>query len=183
MTRNILLFLAVFSVGKVFAQEPKTKRAKVKSDFVLDSLGQQELRASYLTYKRQGSGNTYMFDGIPAWRYFENMSKVEVLQILGKPNRTITRQSATTGETDESGQLAYTDSIIDKIQYDISSSVKECSSGISFGLRILPTPNPDDYYKTGMGTGVGFLFQFDCDEKSSPGRHEDIVIMEFWFNP
>lgn len=159
-----------------YGQQP-TDPAKLHADFLSDSLGQQGLRASYLASKRQGDMTMYLFDGVPATHYFSGFSKKDVLAILGEPNRVITKEYLITNETKEREE------VIDRIQYFMTSSMNQCTQACSFGLGIPPVPpNKGKQYK-GMATAVGFEVYFNCEEKDLPERSEDIMIMEFWFNP
>lgn len=165
------------------AQNGQTKKSKIKTDFTADSLGQLGLRASYLTYEKHGDSNLQLFDGETAWRYFSGMNKREIIKLLGKPNRTISRLEVL--ETDELDSLGnpviFDDTIVDRIEYDIQVPTMECHNECSYGLQIIDVANSGNYDKAGRGEFVGFELYFDCADKFNRTRKEEITVMSFGF--
>jgi hypothetical protein len=165
------------------AQNGQSKKSEIKTDFTTDSLGQLGIRASYFSYEKHGDSNLQLFDGESAWRYFGGMNKREIIKLLGKPNRTISRLEAI--ETDELDSLGnpvvFDDTIVDRIEYDILLPTLECHNEISYGLNIIDVANPGNYDRPGQGESIGFELYFDCDDKFNRIRNEEIAVVSFGF--
>jgi hypothetical protein len=179
-----LLSLMLLTSVSGFCQNAATNKRQVRAYFITDSLGQMGLRETLVTSQSHKNGSRQLFDGTAASDYFKDMTKPQILELLGKPNRTISLEPfVNVGERDEAGNLVYPDTIVDKIEYDIRPPTRSCHNGVGHSLQTINVSNPGYYDKPGNGAYIYFETYYECSEKREKLRQEEIVMMGFSFYP